>query len=168
MWISFVEGLHRHAAIIMCLTCSRFNLEDNNINHKLLKKKYFKLAGVPHYETSQMSPIEVFNEIFNGSFDAPMLMNPFSVQLLLPAHKKLQIDALMNTLKESSMWISTNKILSAEKPISKQLADEFTMITEFSTPIQRNKYRPLPEERFKYQSDVDKKKFEKLCSKQSK
>jgi hypothetical protein len=115
-----------------------------------------------------MSPIEVFNEIFNGSFDAPMLMNPFSVQLLLPAHKKLQIDALMNTLKESSMWISTNKILSAEKPISKQLADEFTMITEFSTPIQRNKYRPLPEERFKYQSDVDKKKFEKLCSKQSK
>jgi hypothetical protein len=26
VWISFVEGLHRHAAIIMCLTCSRFNL----------------------------------------------------------------------------------------------------------------------------------------------
>ena len=25
VWISFVEGLHRHAAIIMCLTCSRFD-----------------------------------------------------------------------------------------------------------------------------------------------
>jgi hypothetical protein len=33
VWISFVEGLHRHAAIIMCLTCSRIDLEDNNIDH---------------------------------------------------------------------------------------------------------------------------------------
>jgi hypothetical protein len=97
-----------------------------------------------------------------------MLMNPFSIQLLLPAHKKLQIGALMNTLKKSSMWISTNKKLSAEKPISKWLADELTMIMEFSIPVQRNKYRPIPEEQFKYQSDVDKNKFEKLCLKQSK
>jgi hypothetical protein len=140
VWISFVEGLHRHAAIIMCLTCSRFDLEDNNIDHSLLKKKDFKLVGVPHYKTPQMSPLEVFNEILNGSFDAPMLMNHFSVQLLHPAHKKLQIDALMNTLKESSMWISTNKKVSAEKPISKRLADELTVIIKFSTPIQRNKY----------------------------
>jgi hypothetical protein len=152
VWISFVEGLHGHAAIIMCLTCSRFDLEDNNIDHNLLKKKDFKLAEVPHYKTPQMSPIEVLIEILNGSFDAPMLMNPFSVQLLLPAHKKLQIDALMNTLKESSMWISTNKKLSAEKPISKRLVDELTMIMEFSTPVQRNKYQPIPEEQFKYQN----------------
>ncbi len=61
----------------------------------------------------------------------------------------------------------TNKKLSAEKPISKQLADELKMIMEFSTPVQRNKYQPIPEEQFKYQSDVDKNKFEKLCSKQS-
>jgi hypothetical protein len=94
------------------------------------------------------------------------LMNPFPVQLLLPAHKQLQSDALMNTLNESSMWISTNKKLSAEKSISKGLADELKMIMEFSTPVQRNKYQPIPEERFKYQNDVDKHKFEKLCSKQ--
>ncbi len=66
------------------------------------------------------------------------------------------------------MWISTNKKLSTEKPISKQLADELTTMMEFSTPVQRNKYRPIPEEQFKYQSDVDKNKFEKLCLKQSK
>jgi hypothetical protein len=152
----------------MCLTCSRFDLEDKNIDHNSLKKKDFKLEGVPHYKTPQMSPVEVLNEILNGSFDALMLMNPFSVQLLLPAHKKLQIDPLMNTSKESSMWISTNKKLSAEKPISKRLADELTTIMEFSRPVQRNKYQPIPEEQFKYQSDVDKNKFEKLCSKQSK
>ncbi len=131
------------------MTSLRFNFKDNNIDHNLLKKKNFKLMGVPHYKTPQMSPIEVLNEILNGSFDAPMLMNPFSVQLLLPAFKKLQIDALMNTLKESSMWISTNKKFSTEKPISKRLADELTTIMEFSTPVQRNKYGPIPEEQFK-------------------
>jgi hypothetical protein len=166
VWISFVEGLHRHAAIIMCLTFSRFDLEDNNIDHDSLKMKDFKLAGVPHYTNPQMSPIQVLNEILNGNFDAPMLMNPFLVQVLLPAHKKLQIDALMNTLKESSMWISTNKKLSTAKPISKRLADKLTTIMEFSTPLQRNKYRPIHEERFEYQSDVEKHKFEKLCLKQ--
>ncbi len=66
------------------------------------------------------------------------------------------------------MWISTNKKLSAEKPISKRLADELTTIMEVPTPVQRNKYQPIPEEQFKYQDDVDKNKFEKLCSKQSK
>jgi hypothetical protein len=43
----------------------------------------------------------------------------------------------MNTLKESSMWISTNKKLSTEKPISKWLADELTTIMEFSTAVQK-------------------------------
>jgi hypothetical protein len=50
VWISFVEGLHRHAAIILCLTCSRFDLEDNNIDHDSLKQKDSKPAGVPHYK----------------------------------------------------------------------------------------------------------------------
>ncbi len=106
VWISFVGGLHRHAAIIMCLKCSRFDLEDNSIDHDSLKKKDFKLAGVPRYKNPQISPIQVLNAILNGNFNAPMLMNPFLVQVLLPAHKKLQIDALMNTLQESSMWIN--------------------------------------------------------------
>jgi hypothetical protein len=44
------------------------------------------------------------------------------------------------------MWISTNKKLSAEKPISERLADELTTIIECSTPHQRNKYWPVPEE----------------------
>jgi hypothetical protein len=65
------------------------------------------------------------------------------------------------------MCISTNyKKLSTEKPISKWLADELTTIMEFSTPLQRNKYWPISEEQFKYQSDVEKNNFEKACSKQ--
>jgi hypothetical protein len=51
VWISFVEGLHRHAAIVMCLTCSDFNLKDNYIDQGSLKNKAFKNAAEPHYRT---------------------------------------------------------------------------------------------------------------------
>ncbi len=48
LWISFVEGLHQHAAIVMCLMCLTFDLEDNKLVHNSLKNKQFKLTGVPH------------------------------------------------------------------------------------------------------------------------
>jgi hypothetical protein len=63
------------------------------------------------------------------------------------------------------MWISTNKKLSAAKPTSKWLADELTTIMGFSTPHQRNKYRPVPEEKIKYEVDIDKDKFDNICKK---
>ncbi len=56
-----------------------------------------------------------------GDFDAPMLMNPFPIQVLLPSiEKKNNIHELTTTLKEMSMSISTNKKLTAEKLISKR------------------------------------------------
>ena len=48
MWISFVEGLR-----------STFNLQDNKPVHNSLKKKEFRLAGVPHYKETDLSPIQV-------------------------------------------------------------------------------------------------------------
>ncbi len=109
--------------------------------------------------------MDVLNAILNKQFDTPMLMTAFSAQLLVPKHKNFPINTLMTMLKQSSMWISTNKKLSAEKPISKRLADILTMIMEFSTPHQGNKYRPVPEEQFKYQVDIDKDKFDNVWKK---
>ena len=73
VWISFVEGLHQHAAIAMCLTCSDFNLKDNYINQGSLKSKAFKNAAVPHYRNPQRMPIQVLNDILNNDYEAPML-----------------------------------------------------------------------------------------------
>ncbi len=109
--ISFVENLHQHAAIVMCLTCLVFDLEDNNIENGLLMRKDFKLAGVPHYTKPEMSPMYVLNAILNNQFNTSMLMTAFLVQVLVPKHKNFQIDTLMTMLKQSSMWISTNKKL---------------------------------------------------------
>jgi hypothetical protein len=116
---------------------------------------------VPHYKESDISPIQILNSIIKAEFDAPMLTNHIQVQILHPKNKRFKIDPSKKILKQMSMWISTNKKLSAEKPISKRLADELTMIMDFSTPVQRNKYRTIPEERFKYQSDVEKISFKR-------
>ena len=93
----------------MCLACSVFELEDDNIGQGLLKKMDFKMAGVPHYKKLNMSPMEVLNAILNNWFEAPMLMKCFLVQVLLPKHKHFQTETLMTTLKENSKWISQIK-----------------------------------------------------------
>ncbi len=157
LWISFIEGLHQHAAIVMCLTCSTFDLEDNKLVHNSLKNKQFKLAGVPHYKESDMSPIQILNSIIKAEFDAPMLTNHIQVQILHPKNKRFEIDPSIKILKQMSMWISTNKKLSTEPTISKQLAEDLTQIMSLSTPEQRRKLRPNIIEEFGYQNDVDKK-----------
>jgi hypothetical protein len=66
-----------------------------------------------------MSPIQILNSIIKAEFDAPMLMNHIQVQILHPQNKRFEIDPSMKILKQMSMWISTNKKLSAEMTISK-------------------------------------------------
>jgi hypothetical protein len=164
LWVSFVEGLHRHAAILMCLTCSIFDLEENNLVHTSLKNKHFKLAGVPHYKESDMSPIQIFNSIIKAEFDAPMLTNHIQVQILHPKNNQFDIDPSMKILKQMSMWISTNKKLSAEPTISKRLAEDVSQILILTTPDDRRKLRPKITYHFGYQNDVDIKKFEQMCN----
>jgi hypothetical protein len=86
VWISFIEGLHQHAAIVMCLTCSVFDFKDNFIEKGSLKRKDFRVAGVQHYKRPNMSTMQVLNEILNNHFEATMLMTPFTVQVLIPRH----------------------------------------------------------------------------------
>jgi ribosomal protein S7 len=159
VWISFVEGLHRHAAIVMCLTCSDFDLKDNYIDQGSLKNKAFKNAAVPHYRNPQRMPIQVLNDILNNDYEAPMLQTPFLVQVIIPKHGASQIDDMMTTFKENSKWISTNKRNSAEKTMAKRLSEELAIIMDFSKPKERSKFRPKLHAKFKYQVDMDSDKF---------
>jgi hypothetical protein len=122
-------------------------------------------VGVPHYKETDMSPIQVLNSIIKAEFDAPMLTNHIQVQLLHPQNTKLEIDPSMTLLKQMSMWISTNKKLSAEPTISKWLAEDFTEILSLSTPNQRRKFCLTIHDEFGYQNDVDMRKFEQMCRK---
>ncbi len=108
VWIRFVEGLYQHAAIVMCLMCSGFDLVSNCIEQGSLKKKDFKEAGVPHFMTHKVTPLDHLNAILEGRFKAEMLTAPFPVQVLFPKQNDSQIDKTMIVLEQSE-WISTNK-----------------------------------------------------------
>jgi ribosomal protein S7 len=110
---------------------------DNNIIHESMQRRHFKKAQVPFYKRHLMSPIQVLNSIMNGEFKAPMLMTTFPVEILVPSQNKLNINTITTTLKDASQWISTNKKLSADKSISKRLAEELANIMDFSNPTDK-------------------------------
>ncbi len=104
-------------------------------------------------------PIQVLNDILNNDYEAPMLQTPFLVQVLIPKHGASQINNMMTMLKESSKWISTNKINSAEKTMAKRLSEELAVIMDFSKPKERSTFWPKLHAKLKYQVDMDSNKF---------
>jgi hypothetical protein len=59
LWMSFIEGLHRHAAIILCLLCAKFDYLNNTLVPNSLQIDDFKTANIPHFkmpEDSSLTP----------------------------------------------------------------------------------------------------------------
>jgi hypothetical protein len=56
LWVSFVEGLHWHPAIITCLLCIKFDYSSNKIQPGSLDIQYFKYATVPHFNDLGVTP----------------------------------------------------------------------------------------------------------------
>ncbi len=50
VWISFIEGLHRHAAIFASLLCIKFDYSKNIIIQGSLQLDDFEKAQIPHYK----------------------------------------------------------------------------------------------------------------------
>lgn len=164
LYVSFVEGLHRHAAIILCLTCSCFNLKENTLQKNTLKKKHFQ--EVPHYKRPNDNPEDVLDQIFNDNFPAKMLTQTFPVQVLFPSNITCEIQPLFNTLVENSKWISTNKRNSAEKQISTRLSEALQKIMTHSNEKDRDNFRPKLIDKFRYQVDCTPEKFQQKLKKE--
>jgi hypothetical protein len=52
VWISFIEGLHRHTAIFANLLCMKFDYSNNIIIPGSLQLDNFEKAQIPHYKKS--------------------------------------------------------------------------------------------------------------------
>ena len=124
LWISFIEGLHRHAAMVMSLLCSSFDLENNFINPCSLSMKDFKRANIQLFQWNEHTPSQQLNDIMKRDFQAPMMTSTFTVQAYVPKKmNQTNINKLMKTLSQHSSWISINKTESAWKTISRLLSD---------------------------------------------
>ncbi len=83
LWVSFVEGLHRHAATILALLCTKFNYK-NKIQPGSLSIQDFKATKTPHFVDPKISPEEQIQLIMNEQESSKMLKNTFTVEIYIP------------------------------------------------------------------------------------
>ncbi len=153
LWISFVEGLHWHAATILALLCTKFDT-NNKIQPGSLFIQDFKTAKIPHFVDPKISPEDQIKLIMNEMFKAMLSKNTFTVEVYIPKKVDGNIVELMDSLCKQSEWISESQTRTANKTILMVLSIwlEDTLIR--SKPRSRNSIhsRPKLPSMFTYQN----------------
>jgi hypothetical protein len=91
VWVSFIDGLHCHTAILFCLTCSYFDYIDNEIKLATLTMKCLKNAEIPYFKKIVRKPTDHLEDILNGRYQADMLMKFFQVQAFYPTQTNTDV-----------------------------------------------------------------------------
>jgi hypothetical protein len=138
LWVSFVEGSHRHAAMITCLFCTKFDYSSNKIQPSSLDIQDFKNARVPHFKDPGVTLKEQLKFIISGEFEPKMLKSTFNVQAYIPKKLTGNIDELKKAMKNQSDWISINKMQAANKTILKAILLWLEETLLHSSPRRRN------------------------------
>jgi hypothetical protein len=156
--MSSYEGLHRHAALMMCLLCSEIDLVSNKVNHDSLTADYFKTkVSIKEFKEPDKSPLEQLERIFiDEDVKAPMLTTSATIKAFIPriTVSKIKHGDLEVLLKASQTYIeniSITKRMSANKSMTIRLTDILETIEKMSKPAARNddQVRPLLTNTFK-------------------
>ncbi len=166
MWISFIEGLHRHTAIIASLLFMKFDYSNNIIIPGSLQLNNFEIAQIPHYKNPGITPRVQLGLIIGNNFEVLMLKPPILIQAYIPNRIGGNIELLMQALKTQSEWISISKIISANKTILKLLSTWLYEMMTHSTAKRRNNHNDQPTitAKFIYQEQLTIEKNEKSIS----
>jgi hypothetical protein len=170
VWIIFIEGLHRHAAIIASLHCMKFDYSDNKIIPGSLQLDDFEKAQIPHYKNPGVTPREQLGQIVGNHFKALMLKTPVLIQAYIPNRVAYQsgdtIQILMESLKIKNDWILISKTISANKTIPKLLSTWLIETMAHSTAVKRNNTNEWPKftATFIYQEQLTIDKYNNLIS----
>ena len=123
IWVSFFEGMHRHAAIIAGLLCSKFSHVTNELKPGSLTLEDFKIDGaVKNFKDPKTTVGEHLDQIFAEKYDAPMFHHEFTISAYVPTTTTLNANELIGAARIQSVWISNFKKSSATTSISKLLA----------------------------------------------
>ena len=169
VWISFIEGLHRHAAVISCLLCAKFDYLNNTLVPNSLQIDDFKTANIPHFkmpEDLSLTPKKILLNIINKK-EVPissMLTTPMSVEIYFPNKTNCDLKQLMDCCKKMSALISKNKRDSAIKSMPQETCLNLISIMACKTSTKMknvDKHIPKFNASMRYQSHVQWKTFEK-------
>ena len=97
IWVSFFEGMHRHAAIVTGLLCSQFDFVTNELKPGSLTLEKFKIdSAVKNFKDPNTSVGEHLDRIFSEEYDAPMFHTEFNISAYVPTNKTLDASELIN------------------------------------------------------------------------
>ncbi len=142
--MSFYEGLHRHAALMMCLLCSKIDLVSNKVNHDSLTADYFKTkVSIKEFKEPDKSALEQLERIFiDEDVKAPMLTTLVTIRAFIPRImvSKIKHDDLEVLLKASRTYSENISITkrTANKSMTIRLADTLETIEKMTKPAVRN------------------------------
>jgi hypothetical protein len=160
IWISFWEGMHRHAAIIMTLLCANITYNTNNCYvPKTLGKKSFR-DYIKQYTNPGQCPIEIIQDIFDGTNgDAKMLKTGMNVMAYIPTKTEMDITKLMEVMCIQSWHVSENKLSSAARTLSTTLSDWLKQCSGFLVTSVAVTKRPNILHTFKLQTAMNEKTY---------
>ena len=142
VWISFVEGLHRHAAIVACLLCANFDIKTNALIPGSLELQHFVDAGVHHIDTvgnATVTPRQQLCTMISNQ-NASLLTTPMNVQVYIPSYIKCDPHCLMKALRLQSELISTAKLNSAQLSLSLAISKYLRgLVKEDNQPRQKQR-----------------------------
>jgi hypothetical protein len=144
VWISFIEGLHRHAAIFASLLRMKCDYSNNIITPGSLRLDDFEKAQILHYKILGVTSRQQLGLIVGSTFDVLMLKTPMLIQVYIPNRVANgiggTIQLLMEALKTQSKWILISKTISANKTISKLLSTWQYETMDHNTAKRRNNH----------------------------
>ncbi len=92
LWFSFFKRMHRHAAIVAGLFCSKFDHITNELKQGSLTLDDFKIDGaVKNFKDPGTTVEEHLDRVMAKEYEAPMFHNKFHVSAYIP--KPLKMDA---------------------------------------------------------------------------
>ena len=127
IWISFYEGLHRHAALMITLLSAVFNPTKNVFGHNSLTGNYFREQQLKYYKEDTKTPHKCLRDIFLKKINAPMLTKPFRIKCIVPKQREttptgnevleftrkiIKYSELISECKKTSADNSTSSLLS--------------------------------------------------------
>jgi hypothetical protein len=161
VWISFWEGMHRHAAIIMTLLCADITYNSKNcyIPHTLQKSSFNDyIKG--YTETEAPQPLQIIQAIFDGTnADAKMLKTVMNVMAYIPQKTQTDIPTLMEVMRTQSQHVSENKLTSAARTLSTSLSDWLKLCSPNS--VNSVKKKPDITQTFYLQTAINDKAYKK-------
>jgi hypothetical protein len=161
IWISFWEGMHRHAAIIMSLLCSDITYDTNNCYVQGTLKKSSFTNHIKGYTDNEKTPDIIIREIFNGSNKtARMLKTPMSVQAYIPTKQNENINEIMVATRVQSQHVSENKLSSATRTLSTDISDYLKKVSPMKISSHKPKYTPKITHRYGVQRALNEKAYQ--------